>query len=94
MAKEEQEAQGPREGDPAPDFEAESDDGSTVRLSDRVLWRTVDAGLIDGIGVNGLARAVRGLADRVLKHAHSGFAQSYVVLMIVGTIAVVGWLVR
>ena len=66
----------------------------TVRFSDRVLYRVVDVGLIDGAGVNGAAHAVRTLADRFLKHTQSGLAQSYIFLMIVGTVAVVGYLLR
>ena len=50
--------------------------------------------LIDGVGVNGTARAVRAAADRALKYAQTGFAQSYIFLMIVGTVAVVGYLLR
>jgi hypothetical protein len=44
--------------------------------------------------VNGTAQLVRALADRVLKHAQSGLTQSYIFLMIVGTVAVVGYLLR
>ncbi len=33
-----------------------------VVISDRVLFRIVDAGLIDGIGINGTARGVRAIA--------------------------------
>jgi NADH-quinone oxidoreductase subunit L len=66
----------------------------TVRLSDRVLYRVVDVRLIDGAAVNGTAQLVRALADRVLKHAQSGLTQSYIFLMIVGTVAVVGYLLR
>ncbi len=65
-----------------------------VIASDRVLFRGVDAGLIDAVGVDGTARAVRALAARVLKHAHSGLAQGYLFVMLLGTLAVVGWLVR
>ena len=65
-----------------------------VKLSDRLLFRWVDAGLIDGVAVNGSARAVQAFAGRVLKHAQTGFAQSYIFLMIVGTVAVVGYLLR
>ena len=64
-----------------------------VALSDRVLFQLIDAGLIDGAGVNGAAGAVRGVAGGVLKRLQSGLAQAYLFLMIVGTLAVVGWLV-
>jgi NADH-quinone oxidoreductase subunit L len=65
-----------------------------VAVSDRVLFRGVDAGLIDGIAVNGSARSVRALASGVLKYAQSGHTQSYVFLMLVGAVALVGYLVR
>jgi NADH:ubiquinone oxidoreductase subunit 5 (subunit L)/multisubunit Na+/H+ antiporter MnhA subunit len=63
-----------------------------VRLSDAVLYRTIDAGLIDGLAVNGVARAVRAAAADSLKYLQSGLAQSYLILMMLGTAAVVGWL--
>jgi len=64
-----------------------------VALSDAVLYRGIDAGLIDGAGVNGPARAVRALAAGGLKHLQSGLAQGYLVIMLVGSALVVGWLV-
>jgi NADH-quinone oxidoreductase subunit L len=66
----------------------------TVRLSDRMLYRLVDVRLIDGVGANGTARAVRSLAANGLKYVQTGFTQSYIVLMIVGTVAIVGYLLR
>jgi hypothetical protein len=54
----------------------------------------VDAGLIDGVAVNGTALGVRGLAAYVLKHAQSGLAQGYLVTMLVGTLAIVLWMLR
>jgi NADH-quinone oxidoreductase subunit L len=63
-----------------------------VAVSDRLLYRTVDARVIDGAGVNGIASAVRALADRALKHLQSGYAQSYVFVMVVGAILLVGLL--
>jgi len=65
-----------------------------VGISDRVLFRGIDAGLIDGVVINGSARTVRGLASGVLKYAHGGLAQSYLVTMVVGTLAVLAWLLR
>ncbi len=65
-----------------------------VVTSDKVLFRVVDAGLIDGVAVNGTAHAVRGFASRALKYAHSGLTQGYLLVMLLGTLAVVGWLVR
>jgi NADH-quinone oxidoreductase subunit L len=65
-----------------------------VAFSDRVLFRIIDTRLIDGLAINGTARSVRAFAANGLKYAHSGFAQSYVFLMIVGAIAIVGYLIR
>jgi NADH-quinone oxidoreductase subunit L len=65
-----------------------------VKLSDRVLWRVVDDGAIDGVVVNGSARAVRAIAANGLKYAQSGLTQTYVFIMIVGTAAIVGYLIR
>jgi len=65
-----------------------------VKLSDVVLFRGIDAGLIDGVAVNGTARGVRGLAAHGLKYLQSGFTQSYVFLMIVGAVAILGYLLR
>jgi NADH-quinone oxidoreductase subunit L len=64
-----------------------------VTVSDKLLYQRVDVGLIDGAGVNGVANTVRGAALGVFRHLQSGLAQSYLFLMIVGTLAVVGWLV-
>jgi NADH-quinone oxidoreductase subunit L len=65
-----------------------------VAFSDRVLFRVVDEGLVDGVLVNGTARGVRALAAHGLKYAQTGFAQSYVFFMIAGAAALVGWLLR
>ena len=65
-----------------------------VAISDRVLYRVVDAGIVDGVLVNGTARSVQALAAHGLKYAQSGLAQGYVFFMIVGATALVGWLLR
>jgi NADH-quinone oxidoreductase subunit L len=65
-----------------------------VRVSDGLLYRSLDAGAIDGVLVNGTARVVRAVAADVLRHLQSGFAQAYLVLIVVGTVAVVGFLLR
>ncbi len=65
-----------------------------VVFSDRVLYRIVDAGLIDGIGANGTAYGIRAVAANGLKYAQSGLAQSYIFFMIVGAVAIVGYLLR
>ena len=54
----------------------------------------VDAGLIDGIGVNGTARGIRAIAANGLKYAQTGLTQSYIFFMIVGAVAIVGYLLR
>jgi NADH-quinone oxidoreductase subunit L len=62
-----------------------------VRASDRILFRFVDVRVIDGAGVNGTARAVRALADRGLKYAQTGFAQSYLLVMLVGGVVLIAY---
>jgi hypothetical protein len=44
--------------------------------------------------VNGPARAVRALASGGLKYLQSGLAQGYLVLMVLGSALLLGWLVR
>jgi NADH-quinone oxidoreductase subunit L len=63
-----------------------------VVISDRVFFRGIDATLIDEVGANGSARAVRTLASDVLKYLQSGLAQGYLFLMVVGTLAIIGYL--
>jgi NADH-quinone oxidoreductase subunit L len=65
-----------------------------VRVSDKLLFRGIDAGLIDGALVNGSAQAVRGLAGGVLKYAQSGLTQGYIFFMIAGAVAIVAFLLR
>jgi len=65
-----------------------------VRVSDRLLFRGIDAGLIDGVAVNGSARVVRGLASHGLKYAQSGLTQGYIFFMIAGAVAIVAFLLR
>jgi len=62
-----------------------------VVVSERVLFRGIDAGGIDGL-VNGAAGAVRALAARGLKHAQTGLAQRYLFFMIAGDLAMLGWM--
>ena len=65
-----------------------------VRVSDAVLFRTVDAGLIDTVAVNGLARAVQVFASSGLRWLQSGLAQGYVASMLAGTAAILWYLLR
>jgi NADH-quinone oxidoreductase subunit L len=64
-----------------------------VHISDRILYRGIDAGFIDGAWVHGSAAAVRALAGDVIKYLQSGLTQGYLFVMVVGAIAVLGWLV-
>ena len=63
-------------------------------LSSGLLARGVDQGLIDGLAVNGTAKLVRASADGALKYLQSGFAQSYLVAMLLGGVLLIAWLVR
>ena len=65
-----------------------------VAISDRLLYRVVDAGVIDGVGANGTAQLVRGFAAHVLKYAQSGLPQGYLVTMVFGALAIVVWMLR
>jgi NADH-quinone oxidoreductase subunit L len=63
-----------------------------VAISDGLLFRGIDATVIDDIGANGSARAVRNLASDIFKYLQSGLAQGYLFLMVVGTLAILGYL--
>jgi NADH-quinone oxidoreductase subunit L len=65
-----------------------------IAVSDRVLFRRVDAGLIDAGLVEGSARAVRGLAANGLKYVQSGLAPAYLLLMVAGVVAILSYLIR
>ena len=65
----------------------------TLRVADRVLFRSIDARLIDEVAVNGVGRVVRAVADRGLKYAQSGFTQAYVFVMLIGSVVLLGYLV-
>jgi NADH-quinone oxidoreductase subunit L len=65
-----------------------------VLASDRVFYRVIDAGLIDGLAVNGLGASVRGLASSGLKYLQTGLAQSYVFSMLVGAAIILWYLAR
>ena len=65
----------------------------TVSASENVLYRGIDAAVIDEVAVNGSARFVRGFASGVLRHFQSGLAQGYLVVMLIGTILIAGFLV-
>jgi len=63
-------------------------------FSERVLWRGIDAGLIDGVAVMGSARLVQASAREGLRRMQSGLAQSYLVWMLLGAAVFVGLLLR
>jgi NADH-quinone oxidoreductase subunit L len=60
-------------------------------LSEKVLWRIFDAGFIDDGLVNGTARFFQRSA-RSLRLLQAGDVQSYAVAMVVGILAIIGFL--
>jgi len=63
---------------------------AVVGGSDRLLWRSVDARLIDG-AVNRVADLTRSLA-RTLRPVQTGFVRHYALLVLAGAVAVVSYL--
>jgi NADH-quinone oxidoreductase subunit L len=63
----------------------------SLRLG-RGLWKWADAGLIDGVVVNGTARTVGWLAG-LARGAQSGYLYHYAFAMIVGLLALLSWVV-
>ena len=61
----------------------------TVGISRNVLWKGLDAGLIDGLFVNGSAALMRGLGW-VGSRLQSGAVGTYAFMLVVGVIAVLG----
>jgi NADH-quinone oxidoreductase subunit L len=53
-------------------------------------WRWIDAGLIDGVMVNGSAKTVAALSAQVRK-MQTGYLYHYVLVMVVGLVAFLGW---
>ena len=58
----------------------------------RVLWQVGDAKLIDGLMVNGTARAI-GWLSGIVRHIQSGFLYHYAFAMIIGLCILLGWVV-
>ncbi len=56
------------------------------------LWRVGDETLIDGVAVNGSARAV-GMLSVVARRLQSGYLYHYAFAMVIGLAALVGWFV-
>jgi NADH-quinone oxidoreductase subunit L len=71
-------------------------DGFTRRVvvagSDALLWKRVDAGLIDGM-VNGSARLMRAWAE-TLRPVQTGFVRHYALLVLAGAVALVSYLMN
>jgi len=62
-----------------------------VRSFGQGLWRRGDEAVIDGVFVNGSARAVVVVAS-VVRHVQSGYLYHYALAMIVGLSALLAWL--
>jgi NADH-quinone oxidoreductase subunit L len=59
----------------------------TIDGSRSLLWRTIDAGAIDGT-VNGVGKTARNIGN-ILRHAQSGYIRSYAGWVVAGAILVV-----
>jgi NADH-quinone oxidoreductase subunit L len=59
------------------------------RLSDGALWKSVDAGLIDGI-VNGVGTMVRS-ASATLRRVQTGSVRTYAASLFLGVVMILGW---
>ena len=57
-------------------------------FADKILWRVVDAGIIDGI-VNGIAGFV-GLFARIFRRLQTGYVRNYALAMLLGVVILVG----
>ncbi len=55
------------------------------------LWQVVDVQIIDGFA-NGLGRATAAFS-RVLRDMQTGYARAYALVMLAGTVLVIGWLI-
>jgi NADH-quinone oxidoreductase subunit L len=65
--------------------------GGSRRLGQN-LWKYADAGLIDGVLVNGTAHLVGWVAG-VVRHVQSGYLYHYAFAMILGLLALLTWFV-
>src|SRR5262249_51235743 len=57
------------------------------KLADRVFWRIIDVGIIDGI-VNGLAGFV-GLFARITRRLQTGYVRNYALAMLLGVVLLI-----
>ena len=64
-----------------------------IWISDTVLYRMIDARIVDGYGVDGVANTVRNTAERGLKFLQTGMTQFYMFVMLIGGIVLVIYLV-
>ena len=64
---------------------------AATRMLAGSLWRVADAGVIDGVGINGSARGVRYLAG-VVRTLQTGYLYHYAFAMIIGLTAFLVWL--
>jgi NADH-quinone oxidoreductase subunit L len=64
-----------------------------IWVSDVLLYRVIDARIVDNYGVNGVANLVRNTAERGLKFLQTGMTQFYMFVMLIGGIALVAYLV-
>ena len=62
------------------------------RETGTVLWKYGDAGLIDGVMVNGTARLV-GWVAAVARHLQTGYLYTYAFAMIIGLLILLTWFV-
>ena len=62
------------------------------RETGTVLWKYADAGLIDGIMVNGTARLVGWIAS-IVRHLQTGYLYTYAFAMITGLLILLTWFV-
>ena len=58
-------------------------------MSTLLLWRGVDAGLIDG-SVNGIGALVRGTSTR-LRRLQTGSIRAYAASVFLGAVLILGW---
>jgi len=56
-----------------------------VKGSEKILWRIVDAGLIDGVAVNGSAKTVN-VVGRIARWFQNGYVQSYLFFFLAGVL--------
>lgn len=56
-----------------------------VKGSEKILWKIVDAGLIDGVAVNGSAKTVN-IVGRIARLFQNGYVQSYLFFFLAGVL--------